>query len=291
VLPRNAVLVCANSLVVSNKAESARHQYNLRVVETLGAARVLSNYLNLEVDSDGEKTKRRLVTLREVLARKGNFYRDEQDAQREDLTQLRKGLEDILKGNVLDYLLPKVEGRTGVTLDEMISMSGMDKIEFMEVYLSWVDVETTHFELYLRAKHVFEEALRVLQFRGVCLDGGDNEESKLQTLGMLMNDSHESCNKQFDCSHPKVNDLVQVARSFGEVETGWGKGRVYGSRVTGAGWGGCIVSLVHREDADAFIAHVKKRYASYEGMGEEDLAGWVFATEPGMGACVFRCTD
>jgi hypothetical protein len=129
------------SLVVSNKAESAKHQYNLRVVETLGAARVLSNYLNLEVDSDSEKTKRRLVTLREVLARKENFYRDEQDAQQEDLTQLRKGLEDVLKGNILDCLLPKVEGRTGVTLDEMISMSGMDKTEFMEVYLSWVDGE------------------------------------------------------------------------------------------------------------------------------------------------------
>jgi galactokinase len=61
----------------------------------------------------------------------------------------------------------------------------------------------------------------------------DNEESKLQTLGKLMNDSHESCNKQFDCSHSKVNDLVQVARSFSEMETGRGKGKVYGSRVTG----------------------------------------------------------
>jgi galactokinase len=66
------------------------------------------------------------------------------------------------------------------------------------------------------------------------LPSPDSEECKFQTLGKLMNDSHESCNKQFDCSHPKVNDLVQVARSFGEVETGRGKGKVYGSRVTGA---------------------------------------------------------
>ncbi|KAG1729864.1 ribosomal protein S5 domain 2-type protein [Suillus paluster] len=279
VLPRNAVFVCANRCVqsariVSNKAESAKHQYNLRVVETLGAARVPLK-----------------SSQPPILARKSGFHRDEQDAPREDLAQLRKGLEDILEGNVLDFLLSKVEGRTSITLEEMIEMSGMDEVQFREVYLSWVDVETTHFELYLRAKHVFEEALRVLQFREVCLGGGDDEESKLQTLGKLMNDSHESCNKQFDCSHPKVNDLVQVARNFGEVDTGRGKGRVYGSRVTGAGWGGCIVSLVHREDVDAFIVHVEKGYASYEGMSDEDLAGWVFATEPGMGACVFRCTD
>jgi galactokinase len=107
---------------------------------------------------------------------------------------------------------------------------------------------------------------------------------------------------QFDCSHPKLNDLVRVARSFGEVETGRGKGRIYGSRMTGAfffihpillhfdalegaGWGGCTVSLVHREDVEAFIMHVKKGYTSYEGMSEEDLASCVFATEPGMGAC------
>ena len=112
----------------------------MRVVETLGAARVLARYLNLEVDSkDGEKTSRRLVTLREVLARKSGFYRDEQGARQEDLTRLQEGLDNMLKGNDLDCLMPKVEGRTSVTLDEMILMSGMDKTDFMEVYLSWVD--------------------------------------------------------------------------------------------------------------------------------------------------------
>ncbi|KAG1870749.1 ribosomal protein S5 domain 2-type protein [Suillus subalutaceus] len=290
-LPRDAVFVCANSLVVSNKAESAKHQYNLRVAETLAAARLLSHRLNLQVDStDGDNTKRRLVTLREVLARKSGFYQDEQDAQLEDLGQLRKGLVDVL-GIAMDYLLPEFGNRTDISLDEMINKSGMDEAEFREVYLSGVDAETTKFELYLRAQHVLEEALKVLKFREVCLAGGGNEESKLQTLGKLMNDSHDSCHRQFDCSHPKVNDLVRVARSFREVETGRGKGRIYGSRMTGAGWGGCTVSLVHREDVEAFIKHVKKKYASYEGMSEEDLASCVFATEPGMGACVYKFTN
>ncbi|KIK39771.1 hypothetical protein CY34DRAFT_807886 [Suillus luteus UH-Slu-Lm8-n1] len=283
VLPRDAVFVCANSLVVSNKAESAKHQYNLRVAETLAAARLLSHHLNLQIDSN---TKRRPVTLREVLARKSGFYRDEQDVQLEDLVRLRKGLVDIL-GIAMDYLLPKSGDRTDISVDEMIDKSGMDEAEFRKMYLSGVDVETANFELYLRARHVFEEALRVLEFREVCLAGGGNEESKLQTLGKLMNDSHDSCHRQFDCSHPKVNDLVRVARSFGEV----GKGRIYGSRMTGAGWGGCTVSLVHREDVEAFITHVKKEYAPYEGMSDEDLASCVFATEPGMGACVFKFID
>ncbi|KAG1759733.1 ribosomal protein S5 domain 2-type protein [Suillus occidentalis] len=267
-----------DSLVVSNKAESAKHQYNLRVAETLAAARLLSHHLKLQGNA-----KRRPCDP-------AGFYRDEQDVQSEDLVQLRKGLVDIL-GIAMDYLLPKSGDRTDISVDEMIDKSGMDEAEFRKMYLSGVDVETTNFELYLRARHVFEEALRVLEFREVCLVGGGNEEYKLQTLGKLMNDSHDSCHRQFDCSHPKVNDLVHVARSFGEVETGRGKGRIYGSRMTGAGWGGCTVSLVHREDVEAFIIHVKKKYAPYDGMSEEDLASCVFATEPGMGACVFKFID
>ncbi|KAG1781748.1 ribosomal protein S5 domain 2-type protein [Suillus placidus] len=307
ILPRDAVFLpdrfnFGDSLVVSNKAESAKHQYNLRVAETLAAARLLSHHLNLQVDStDGDNMKRRLVTLREVLARKSGFYRDEQDAQLEDLVQLQKGLVDML-GIAMDYLLPESDGRTDISLDEMIDKSGMDEAEFRENSrvraVENSSAEITNFELYLRAQHVFEEALKVLKFREVCLAGGGaffpsvhNEESKLQTLGKLMNDSHDSCHRRFDCSHPKVNDLVRVARSFREVETGRGKGRIYGSRMTGAGWGGCTVSLVHREDVEAFIMHVKKKYASYEGMSEEDLASCVFATEPGMGASVFKFTD
>jgi hypothetical protein len=56
----------------------------------------------------------------------------------------------------------------GVTLDEMIALSGLSPDEFQETYLSWVDVEATHFQLYKRARHVFDEAWRVLEFRDVC---------------------------------------------------------------------------------------------------------------------------
>jgi galactokinase len=161
VLPRDAVFVCANrylqpirnrpklpdrlnlgdSLVISNKAESAKHQYNLRVAETLAAARLLSHHLNLQVDStDGNNAKRRPVTLREVLARKSGFYQDEQDAQLEDLVRLQKGLVDML-GVAMDYLLPGSDDRTDISLDEMIDKSGMNEAEFRDMYLSGVDGE------------------------------------------------------------------------------------------------------------------------------------------------------
>ena len=35
---------------------------------------------------------------------------------------------------------------------------------------------------------------------------------------------------------------------------------VYGARLTGAGWGGCIIALVHQDAVDEFQRHVQQRY-------------------------------
>lgn len=126
-----AVFVCANSLVVSDKLVHARTRYNLRVVETLVAARVLARRLNIPV---GEKEK---VTLREVLGRV--MSEDAGSGEDMDLGILMQGLErmisevELLKPNQRD------DGEEGVTLEEMIEWSGLSEDVFREVYLSWVD--------------------------------------------------------------------------------------------------------------------------------------------------------
>ena len=90
-------------------------------------------------------------------------------------------------------------------------------------------VEATHFQLYKRTKHVFEEAWRVLKFREVCLraasetSSAESGETLLNELGKLMDDSHESCSKLCENSCPEVNELVRIAKEAG----------AYGSRITG----------------------------------------------------------
>jgi len=126
-----AVFVCANSLVVSDKLVHARTRYNLRVVETLVAARVLARRLNISV---GDKEK---VTLREVLGRvMGENVENGEDM---DLDVLKQGLERM--GAEVELLKPKLRdhGEEGVTLEEMIEWSGLSEDLFREVYLSWVD--------------------------------------------------------------------------------------------------------------------------------------------------------
>lgn len=129
-----SVFVCANSLVVSDKVVHAKSRYNLRVVETLVAARVLARRLGVEV---GVEEK---VTLREVL---GRWVGEGSGAGAEE-EWLKGALERA--GKELDGL-KLVEGdgssgeETGVTMEEMVELSGLSPEQFHKVYLSWVDGE------------------------------------------------------------------------------------------------------------------------------------------------------
>ncbi|EGN92375.1 hypothetical protein SERLA73DRAFT_65919 [Serpula lacrymans var. lacrymans S7.3] len=267
---KSAVFVCANSLVVSDKVVHARTRYNLRVVETLAAARILAP----ELDAD-----------------KGEISVDE----------LKSGLERMARE--VEVLKPEGAGEgdeLGVTMETMIEWSGMGEEAFKDVYLSWVDgklcslpfihslisffaiVEATHFQLYNRAKHVYTEALRVLQFREVCLTASsylspseEAETAVLGELGKLMNESQESCSRVFDCSCPELDELTRLAMEAG----------AYGSRLTGAGWGGCTVSLVDETQVDSFIGKVKAAYPPYRDLEGDALHEVIFATKPSSGAC------
>lgn len=128
-LPSRAVFVCANSLVVSDKVVHARTRYNLRVVETLVAARILARRLGISV---GEKEK---VTLREVLGRV--VGEDVGKMEDMDVDVLKGALEKMVKE--VEVLKPEGRDEEGVTMEEMVEWSGMSKEVFHEVYLSWVD--------------------------------------------------------------------------------------------------------------------------------------------------------
>ena len=129
-----AVFVIANSLVVSDKAVSAKTQYNLRVVETLVGARILARRLGVKI---GRAEK---VTFREVLGR-WIFGEEEELGKEVEVGRLMDGLERILVE--VEGLRPPPEkttdGQLGVTLEEMINLSGLPKPEFLQLYLSWVE--------------------------------------------------------------------------------------------------------------------------------------------------------
>jgi galactokinase len=79
-----------------------------------------------------------------------------------------------------------------------------------------------------RARHVVTENARTLE-AAAALSAGE-----LDRLGMLMDESHASLRDDFEVSTPALDGLVaELARSPG----------VIGARLTGAGFGGCVIAL------------------------------------------------
>jgi galactokinase len=69
--------------------------------------------------------------------------------------------------------------------------------------------------------------------------------------GKLMEASHNSLRDDYNVSTPELDYLVATAMNI--------KG-VYGSRMTGGGFGGCTVSLVQPRAVEGFIAEITKAY-------------------------------
>jgi galactokinase len=92
-----------------------------------------------------------------------------------------------------------------------------------------------------RARHVVTENARVLAGVNALL-AGDPE-----SFGRLMLESHQSLRDDYEVSTPELDRLVHLA-----VEHG-----AFGARLTGAGFGGCIVALVPETRVEAFIEGVR----------------------------------
>ncbi|KAL4065028.1 GHMP kinase [Scleroderma yunnanense] len=303
-----ATFVIAHTLVSSPKAVYAKTHYNLRVFESAVAARVLVHRLGLsrgsylrDKKSMGMGGNEERVSLRDVLeALVDRESGRSSEGLEEDVERLRKGLERMIQE--VECLRPlrgadqpgkecenqeAQEQEFGVDLDTMVEWTGMGREKFEEVYLNWLEVEADLFQLYKRAKHCYEEALRVLQFRDICVSTSPfNSPSPFLALAALMNASQESCSALYECTCPEIDLLTKLAREAGAL----------GSRVTGAGWGGCTVSLVDESEVDAFIDRLRKTYPPYRNivasMGREEadevLRAAVFATKPSSGVCVYK---
>jgi len=79
----------------------------------------------------------------------------------------------------------------------------------------------------------------------------------LQAFGELMNQSHISLRDLYEVTGPELDAMAEGA---------WSAPGVLGSRMTGAGFGGCTVSLVKEDAVDAFIEHTRREYEKKTGL-------------------------
>lgn len=304
--------VIANTMVVADKHVTAPRNYNLRVVETKVGAVHLSRALGLDEEKE---------TLKEVV--ESYFHGKDLEADGE-VNMLKKRLEEMLK------LVDKhIENKVGYSREDMAGLIELQEDELINRFMSQFPgmflssssfilfylfrsceryeagfclgplisilclipfsqskkstVETDVFRLHQRAKHVFGEALRVIQFREVCEHPPSSSDEIFKALGDLMNASQDSCRDLYNCSCSEIDELTQIARNAGAA----------GSRLTGAGWGGCTVSLVAEDKVPQFIEQLKEKYyrKNFPKMTEEQIAEAIIATKPGSGAAVFTDFD
>ena len=114
-----------------------------------------------------------------------------------------------------------------------------------------------------RAKHCIYENARVLA-AVKALNGGD-----LKKLGALLNESHESLKTDYEVTGIELDTLAETAQK---------QEGCLGARMTGAGFGGCGIALVHKDNIDSFVKNVQDTYTKTIGYN----AGF-FACESGDG--------
>jgi galactokinase len=98
-----------------------------------------------------------------------------------------------------------------------------------------------------RVRHVVTENARVLEVVGMLRSGEDP-----RRIGPTLTASHASMRDDFEITVPEVDTAVSAALDAG----------AHGARMTGGGFGGCVLALVEAEAAGAVLGAVESAYAA-----------------------------
>lgn len=112
-------------------------------------------------------------------------------------------------------------------------------------------------------RHVVTENARVLDTVELLRAG------KIEAIGPLLDASHNSLRDDFAVSTPRLDTAVEAARAAGAI----------GARMTGGGFGGCIISLAHIDDLPVIDASIAR---AYDQNGYRPPRSWT--VQPAQGA-------
>lgn len=254
----------AQSFVQSDKHVTGPVCYNLRVVECSLAAAYLHAVVNKSSNSLPEDKGPLGISLRGFHSA---YLKDDSRPLYEQLADVV----EVVKGTLVDeagYSRTEIARVLGITVDQLTLR-----------YESTFPVRAEKFKLRQRALHVYCEALRVLEFMQL-LEAPPNEgDAKYCTkLGDLMNETQDSCRDLYECSCPELDEICTIARDAGSL----------GSRLTGAGWGGCSVHLVPTDKVESVKRAWDEQYYSKRQLSQEQRDGAVVVSKPGSGSSIYR---
>lgn len=254
----------AQSFVTSNKADTAPRHYNLRVAECTLAAVILAKNFGLTLPKDNSSLGYSLRNFQNQLMTKEGRLGDPLEYQIDSVIQATQDL---------------FTQEEGYTREEMAKLLDITVPELESNFLSAFPVEADRFKLRQRALHCFKEARRVLDFRACLANASKLDEKRIHYLGQLLNESQQSCYASYECSAPEVDDICAIARRAG----------TWGSRLTGAGWGGCTVHMLPQGKVEAVTTALRNEYylTKFPDISAEKLEQAMVISKPSNGSFVY----
>lgn len=124
-----------------------------------------------------------------------------------------------------------------------------------------------------RAKHAVYENIRTLEALKQLRQG------HLDKFGLLMNESHKSLQYDYEVTGIELDTIV---------ETAWAQSGVVGARMTGAGFGGCAIAIVEKDQINSFKENVNNIYSKKIGY---DAAFYTAAIGDGAKEITEECVE
>jgi galactokinase len=124
---------------------------------------------------------------------------------------------------------------------------------------------------YRKARHVVSEITRTVEAAALI------RSQQWQAVGELMYLSHESMRDDFEISCPEIDQLVEISKNLGLARG------MYGARMTGGGFGGCIIGLVESERSEAINQSILTEHKKLTGLNAVS-----FITRPADGALLMQ---
>ncbi|CAB9527802.1 acetylgalactosamine kinase [Seminavis robusta] len=263
--------VVCHSLQESHKRVDAALYFNKRVVECKVACRWLAHTIVKKNDNDT------YPTLLWELVRQSNLSFSELEAVTKE-----KIPETVTRAELERFVLgATTEEHNNALVAQLASQLGIARPAGMEVLKV-----AESYSVRDRLLHVLSEARRVQAFRSLCGGPADNnannnKKDAERQVGTLLNQSHASCSDWYQCSSRQLDQLQHTCQQAPGA---------LGSRMTGAGWGGCVVALVSSNQVDEFCQFVRTNY--YADIPDDDKptneSDYMFVTQPSPGSNVFE---
>ena len=122
---------------------------------------------------------------------------------------------------------------------------------------------------------MIREIGRTLRYAGLIAEG------KWEEIGNLLFESYGDSKDFFENGHPDITTCIDVLKEIGL------DGGVYGARMLGGGWGGCILCMIKKGMEDELVPKIQS--LCDERLKRENSCDIMVIHEAGAGAMVHKC--